>query len=37
MNMQHMGCLVPDNLDFEVDPASMSEQFIDFVVSGLEA
>lgn len=37
MNMQHMGCLVPDGLDFKIDAASMSEQFIDFVVSGLEA
>jgi AcrR family transcriptional regulator len=37
MNMQHMGCLFPDGLDFKIDAASMSEQFIDFVVSGLEA
>ena len=37
MNMEHMGCLVPDGMDFKIDTASMSEHFIDFVVNGLEA
>jgi AcrR family transcriptional regulator len=37
MNMHHMSCLVPDGLDFKIDADSMSEQFVDFAVSGLEA
>jgi AcrR family transcriptional regulator len=37
MNMRHMSRLAPDGLDFNIDAVSMSEQFVDFVVSGLEA
>jgi len=37
MNMQQMNCLVPDGLDLNIDAVTLSEQFVDFVVSGLEA
>ena len=37
MNMQHMSRLIPDDLVLKIDAVSMSEQFVDFVVSGLEA
>ena len=37
MNMQQTNCLAPDGLDLNIDAVTMSEQFVDFVVSGLEA
>jgi AcrR family transcriptional regulator len=37
MNMHHVSCLVPEGQDFNIDAVSMAEQFVGFVVSGLEA
>ena len=37
MNMEHMASLIPHGMDYTIDAVSMSEHFIDFVVSGLEA